>query len=172
MEDLDGIGIETLAGVVLLREVPVVIGVGSQMALRRHSVAGDGVVLYEEKRGTEIVTMITGGYRHLEGIVTLRPPGVVGVAVVVGTVGTEETAEGAGEGQGIRDLVVRPAEILVTIELAVDPDKREDGVLCGISTQGRLYSNIWLTNLLPLSNLLATAREYPYLWPCLCKSSP
>lgn len=121
-EDLDGIGIETLGGVVLLREVPVVIGAENRMALRRHSEAGDGVVLDEEKRGTEIVTMITGGYRHLEGIVTLRLPGVVAV-VVVGTVETVETAEGVGEGRGTRDLVVHPAEILGTIESTIDPDK-------------------------------------------------
>lgn len=125
VEGLDGIGTETLGGVVLLREVPVVIGVGSRMARRRHSVVGDGAVLYGERRGTEIVTTITGGCHRLEGIVTLRLPDVVDVEVVatVEIVGIVGTAEGAGEGRGTRDLVAHPAEILVTIELVVDPDK-------------------------------------------------
>lgn len=42
-EDLERIGIETLDGVDLLREVPVVIGVESRMALHQHSVEGDEV---------------------------------------------------------------------------------------------------------------------------------
>lgn len=42
-EHLERIGIETLDGVVLLREVLVVIGVESRMALHQHSVAGDEV---------------------------------------------------------------------------------------------------------------------------------
>jgi len=120
--DLDGIGIETLGGVVLLGEVPVVIGVGSRMALRRHSAAGDGVVSDGEERGTEIATTTTGGYHRLEGIVTLRLPGVVD-AVVEGTVETVETAEGAGEGRGTRDPAVHTAGILDTIELTVDAGK-------------------------------------------------
>jgi len=117
---LGGIGIETLGGVVLLGEAPVVIGVGSRMALRLHLVAGDGAVLDGEGRGRGIVTTITGGYHRLAGIVTHRLPGVVDVVVE----GTVETAEGAGEGQGTRDLVVHRAEILVTTELAVDPGRR------------------------------------------------
>jgi len=42
-EDLERIGIETLDGVDLLREVLVVIGVESRMALHQHSAAGDEV---------------------------------------------------------------------------------------------------------------------------------
>jgi len=136
-----GIGIGTLGGVVLLGEAPVVIGVGSRMALRLRSAAGGGVVLDGEGIAIVIVTMITGGYHRLAGTVTHRLPDVVDV-VVEGIVGT---AEVAGEGRGTRDLVAHRAEILVTTELVVDPDRRRRammGVLCRISTQGRLYSNI------------------------------
>ena len=134
-----GIGIGTLGGVALLEEAPVVIGVGSLMALRLRSAAGDGVVLDEEGIAIVIVTMITGGYHRLAGITTHRLPDVVVVVVEE----TAETAEGAGGGRGIQDLVVHRAEILVTTELAVDTDRRAMmGVLCRISTQGRLYSNI------------------------------
>ena len=136
---LGEIGIGTLGGVVLLGEGPVVIGVGSRMALRLRSAAGGGVVLDGEGIAIVIATMITGGYHHLAGTVTHRLPDVVDVVVEV-IVGT---AEVAGEGRGTRDLVVHRAEILVTTELVVDPDGRAMmGVLCRISTQGRLYSNI------------------------------
>jgi len=66
--------------------------------------------------------MITGGCHRLEGIVTLRLPGAVDAEAVVGTVGIVETVEVAGEGQGTRDLAVRPVGTPDTIERAVDPD--------------------------------------------------
>jgi len=119
--------------VVLLGEVLVVIGVESRMALHQHLVVGDEVevgveVSDGEERGIGIVTMITGGYHRLEGIVTLRLPVVVDVEAVVGIVGTVEVA---GEGRGTRDLVVRPAETPDTIERAVDPDEHtRRGALC------------------------------------------
>lgn len=68
------------------------------------------------------MTMITGEYHRLEGIVTLRLPGAVVVEVAGGTVGIVETAEVAGGGRGTRDLAVRPAETPDTIERAVNPD--------------------------------------------------
>ena len=134
-EDLEGTGIETLDGVVLLREVLVVIGVESRMALHQRLVVGDEVeVLDGEERGIVIVTMITGGCRRLEGIVTLRLPDVVGVEAVAGIVEIVGTVEVGGEGRGTRDLVVRPAGTPDTIERAVDPDRLHTrrGALCGI----------------------------------------
>ena len=126
-EDLEGTGSETLDGVVLLEEVLVVTGVESRMVLHQHLEVGDEVEVWDgEKRGIGIVTMTTGGYHRLEGIVTLRLPGVVDVVVwIVETVGV------AGKGRGTRDLVVRPAEILDTIERAVDPDRhaRRGGIM-------------------------------------------
>jgi len=92
-------------GVVLLGEVLAVIGVENRIALHRHLVVGDEVeVSGVEETGTEIVTMITGGYHHPEGIVTpLRLPGVVDVEV-------------SGEGRETRDLAVHPVGIPDTIE--------------------------------------------------------
>ena len=121
-----------LGGVALLGEVLVVIGVENRMVLHRHLVVGDEVeVSGGEERGIVIVTMITGGYHRLEGIVTLHLPGVVDVEAAVVIV---ETAEVAGEGRGIRDLVVRPAETPDTIERAANPDRHtRKGALCGIS---------------------------------------
>jgi len=106
------------------------------MGLHQHLVAGDEVevgveVSDGEERGIGIVTMITGGYHRLEGIVTLRLPVVVDVEAVVGIVETVGTVEVAGEGRGTRDLVVRPAETPDTIERAVDPDEHtRRGALC------------------------------------------
>lgn len=52
--------------------------------------------------------MITGGYHRLEGIVIPRLPDVVRVA--------GGTVVEVGEGRETRDLAVRPAETLGTIE--------------------------------------------------------
>jgi len=95
-------------------EVLAVIGVESRMVLHRHLVVGDVGVLDGEETGTGtgIVTMISGGYRRPEGIVTLRLSDVVGV-------------EEAEDGQETRDLVVHPAETPGTIERTVDPDNHE-----------------------------------------------
>lgn len=76
-------GSETPDGAVLPGEVLVVTGVESRIALHQHLVVGHEVeALGGEETGTEIVTMITGEYHHLEGIVTLlHPLGVVDVEV-------------------------------------------------------------------------------------------
>ena len=106
-------GIEMQDGVVLLGEVLAAIGVESQMPLHRRLVVGDEVeveVSDEEETGTGTVTMITGGCHHLEGIVILHLPGVVGVGVAVGTVGE------AGEGRETQDPAAHPAGTPDTIE--------------------------------------------------------
>jgi len=109
--------IEMLDGVVLLGEVLAVIGAGNPMPLHRHSAVGDEVwALGEGGTGTAIVTMITGGYRHPEGIVIPLLPGVVDVEAVVGTAGEVE------EGQKTRDLAAHPAETPDTIECAINSD--------------------------------------------------
>lgn len=117
---------------VLLGEVLEVIGAESRMPLHRHLVVRDEVEVEVSdggETGTGIVTMITGGYRHPERIVTPHPPGVVGVVAAAGTVG-----EG-GEGRETRDLVVHPAETPDTIERALDRDEHmRRGVLCGLFT--------------------------------------
>jgi len=131
-EDPERTGIEMPDGAALLREVLVVIGVESRIPLRRHLVAGDEVeVLDGEETGTETVTMITGGYHHLEGIATLHLPGVVDVEV-------------SGGGRKTRDLAVHPAETPDTIERAVGSDDMRRGVLlyAMFTCRGRLYSNI------------------------------
>ena len=134
--DLGGTGIETLDGVVLLGEVPAVIGVESRMALRQRLVVGDEVVVSDgEEIGTGIVTMITGGCRHLEGIVIPRLPGVVYAEAVAGIVGTVGTVEEVGEDRETRDLVAHPAENLDMIERVLDPDgqrTRRGGIMWDI----------------------------------------
>jgi hypothetical protein len=160
-EVLEGRGIETLDGVVLLGEVLVVIGVESRMPLHQHLVAGDEAEASDgEERGIGIVTMITGGYRRLERIVTLRLPGVVDVEGVVWIVGIVETAEVGGEGRGTRDLVVRRlAETPDTTERTVDPDMHTGrGALCGIFIRDRLYSDIRPKS--SSASLLATDRQW------------
>jgi hypothetical protein len=134
--DLGGTGIETLDGVVLLGEVPAVIGVESRMALRQRLVVGDEVVVSDgEEIGTGIVTMITGEYHHLEGIVIPRLPGVVYAEAAAAIVGIVGTAEEAGEGRETRDLVVHPAENPDMIERVLDPDgqhTRRGGIMWNI----------------------------------------
>jgi len=117
VEYQEGTGIGMLDGVGLLGGVLVVTGVGNQMALRRRLAVGDEVEV-SDGGGTgkriATVTMITGGCHRREGIVILRPPGVVGVEV--GTVGEVEG------GRGTRDLVVHPAGTPDMIERAVNSD--------------------------------------------------
>jgi len=111
-----GTGIETPAGVVLpgLGEVLVDIGGESPMALRQYSAAGDGVEVSDgEETGnaTAIVMMISGGCRHLEGIVTLHLSDVLGAGL--------RTVGEAGGGRETLDPVVHPAETPDTIEREV-----------------------------------------------------
>jgi hypothetical protein len=136
--DLGGTGIETLDGVVLLGEVPAVIGVESRMALRQRLVVGGEVAVSDgEETGIGIVTMITGGYHHLEGTVIPRLLGAVygeaaAAAAIVGIVGT---AEEAGEGRETRDLVAHPAENPDMIERVLNPDgqhTRRGGIMWDI----------------------------------------
>jgi len=135
-ESLGGTGIGILDGVVLLGEALAVIGVESRITLHRHLVLGDGAeVSGEEETGTVIVTMITGGYHHLEGIAILHLLGVVDVEA--GTVGE------AGEGLETQGLEAHPAGTPDTIEPAVGPDRHtRKGILSGMCTCGRLYNNI------------------------------
>ena len=89
------------------------------MPLHQHLVVGDEVEAPGEGgtgTATATVTMTTGGYRHHEGIVIPRLPGVVDVAA--GTVGTAGEVE---EDQKTQDLAVHPAETPDTIERALDP---------------------------------------------------
>lgn len=155
-EVLGGTGIETPDGVVPLEEVPGDIGAESQTVLHQRSVVEDEVgveveVLDEEERETGTVTMITGGYHHLEGIVILRLPGVVGV--VAGSVGA------AGEGQETQDLVVRPAEASGMIERRVDLRGTREGGYCVKYSDEVDYTTIfdYKTSSAFLS---ATAREW------------
>jgi len=136
-EALGGTGIGTLDGVALLGEALAVIGVESLITLHLHLVVGDEVeVSDEEEIGTVIVTMITGGYHHLEGTVILHLPDVVDV-VESATVGE------AGEGLETQDLEAHPAGTPDTIEHTVDPDGHtRKGILSGMCTCGRLYNNI------------------------------
>ena len=118
-EDLGGTGIEMLDGAALLGEVLAVIGVGNLIPLHRYLAVGDEVwAPGEGETGTAIVTMITGGYRHPEGIVIPRLLGVVDVEAAVGTAGTVGEAE---EGQKTQDLAAHPVETPDTIERAPDP---------------------------------------------------
>jgi len=109
-----------LGGVELPGEVLAVIGAESRMAPHHHSPAGgEAEVLGEEERGIGIVivTTISGGYHHLEGIVILRLPDA---EVVV--------AEEVGNGRETQDLAAHPVEILGMIESLVGPmDMRGGG---------------------------------------------
>lgn len=119
-------GIETPAGVDLLEGVVLVdIGGESRMALHQHSAVEDGVEVSDGERTgivTATVMMITGGYHHLEGIVTRHLPDALDAGLrTVGEVGGDRKT---------LDPVVHPAETPDTIERVVNQGRRRVGVLC------------------------------------------
>jgi len=120
--DWGGIGTETLDGVALLGEALVVIGVENRTPPRPYLV-GDEVEVWDgEGTGIETVTMNTGGYHRLEGVVILPLP------LLPDVVGVGGTARELGEGRETRDPVAHPVDLPGTIERAVNPQAHEQGI--------------------------------------------